>query len=726
MINIKKKLNKKMSTINHLSLNADSSSESGTSNNDNLIYNTNTNNNLDKESINKRRNLTCKEKFFLTFLNVKKKKKKAKKSDNKNADDEITNKTVDEYNEQEEVDDDDDNSDDNKDSKDIINNFRTLVKKVIKKRKNKHWKEFMKEYEKKIKTEKSLKFKMKTIFNINSDFIIIWKSTFSIFNIIFIFIYFLRYILLTLSNKDTDEEDEISKTNIFLYYMINIMFGFEFIISVLIIIFNGGSIFTYMKLPLKLYCLIPFPLEKKFLLCLVPKFFRIDLIHRLFTLVETFIYTHVAHYILNYYVKSFITYMVELFKVLLTFGLYAHCLCCFLCYFEGNTIKYVPSLYYSIQSFTTIGFGEQSPKSEGGLVVMIVTLFLGVSFMSVTTSNINYLYNKIQTFTRETSFNEQFEFLIFEIQRSTGRVFPNNLRNLMNTFLLYRRGMAYYEIKNNNKFLFDNCRQKVVKEIHTKLFDYLKIDFEPYFQNCEDDFIYEIFQNMRPKMFESNRTLIKYNKKVKALYFLSDGYVFIFNKKDKPVYSIFGKNLFAEYEFITQQNCNYTVKTHPKKKAFGFELKKEDWDSISQKYPISAQNFLLTVKKRKKMHNKWIDWSLSSLNKNILKNDLIYESDLINTKLEVAKEKKDDELLLDLINMNNNTDNKPSFSLSNKYSNKKLNEILNTVAEEKNEKYNFQSKEIFTNINDMSKKLKQFEQQFIDFKKSLIEHLNIN
>ena len=703
---------------NSISLNADSSSEGGTSNNENAIYNTNTNNNLDKLSITNKKNLSFKEKFLLTFLNVKKKKKK-RKSDGKGTEDDITNKTVDEYNEQDEADGDD--SDENEDPNAAINNFRTLVKKVLRKKKNKNWRIFMKEYEKKINTEKSLKYKMKSIFNINSDFIIIWKSTFSAFNIIFIFIYFVRYILLNLYYKDTDEEDEVSNRNIFIYYMINIMFGFEFIISVLIIIFNGGSKFSYMKLPLKLYCLIPFPLEKKFLLYLVPKFFRIDLIHRLFTLVETFIYTHVAHYILNYYVKSFITYMVELFKVLLTFGLYAHCLCCFLCFFEGDSIKYVPSLYYSIQSFTTIGFGEQSPKTDGGLIVMIVTLYLGVSFMSVTTSNINYLYNKIQNFTRETSFNEQFEFLIFEIQRSTGRVFPNNLRNSMNTFLLYRRGMAYYEIKNNNKFLFDNCRLSVIKEIHSKLFDYLKKDFEAYFQNCEDDFVYEIFQNMRPKMFESNRTLIKYNKKVKSLYFLSDGYIFIFNKKNKPVYSIFGKNLFAEYEFITQQNCNYTVKTHPKKKAFGFELKKEDWDRISEKYSISAKNFLLTIKNRKITHDKWMDWSLSSLNKNILKSDVVYEPNLISTKIEEPKEEKDDELLFNLININNN-DNKQNLSLSSK----KLNKILTTLAEEKDEKYNFQSKEIFNNINDMRYELKQFEQQVIDFKKSLIDHLNIN
>ena len=450
-----------MSNLMSFSLNDENNSSETGSNNENLIQANN--NNFYEESLNSKKNYTFKEKFISTFLNIKPKKKKRKKSDNKIIEDEFINKN---YSFESES----NNSDE--DINTALNKFRNVVKKILKQRKDRDWKEFIKEYERKVKIEKSLKFKMKTIFNVNSDFIIIWKSTFSAFNIIFIYIYFLQYLLTDLAFKIDDEEEESSNKSLFLYYMINIMFFFELLFSVLIILFNGGSFFSYLKIPYKLYCAIPFPLEKKFIISLILKFFRIDLVHKLFSLIEIFINTHVSHYILNYYLKSFVTYIVELFKVLLIFGLYAHCLCCFLIYFEGvDEINYLPGLYYSIQTFTSIGFGEQSPASQGGLIVMIINLFLTIHFISTTTSNIKYLYNKIQNFNRETSFNEQFEFLIFQIQRSTGKVFPNHLKALMNLFLLYRRGMAYYEIKNKNKFLFDIFRQKVVEEIHMKLFE---------------------------------------------------------------------------------------------------------------------------------------------------------------------------------------------------------------------------------------------------------------
>ena len=720
-----------MSNTNPLSLNNSISPLDEEPNNEQLIQNTNNNNDnnnennenhIDGESASTTRHYSFKEKFISTFLNIKLKKKKKKKEDNNIIEDEFINKNLElkdaytfenESNYSEEI------------EEPTALKFRNMVKKVLRIKKNKNWEEFLKEYERKIKQEKSVKFRMKNIFNVNSDFIIIWKLTFAAFNIIFLFIFFLKYILLELAVKKSTEETEKSKRIFFIYCMINIMFIFEFIFSILIIIFNGGSKFTYIKLPLKLYCIIPFPLQKKYIFCLIPKFFRIDIVNRLFTLLETFINEHIGHYILNYYLKVFLTYILELFKFLLLFGLYAHCLCCFYCFFEGqDTINYVSSLYYNIQAFTTIGFGEQSPKTIGGMIIMTITLFLGVNFMSVITSNIRYIFSKIQNFNRETSFNEQFEFLIFQIQRSTGKVFPNHLKTLMHLFLLYRRGMAYYEIKNKNKYLFDNCRENIIKEINANLFNYLKNDFKDYFENCEDEFVFEIFQNMRPKMFEVNRTLINYNQKVKALYFLMSGYIFILNKNQTPVYCVFGNNLFAEYEFITQQKCNFFVKTHPKKTSFGFELKKEDWDRISQKYINSTNKFLETIKKRKKKHNVWIDYSMTESNKNLISGQVTYEQNIITTKEKENKKGKKDELLIDLMDIV--VDDKEENLIEKDNNEKKIDKTLIMLAKERDEKYDIQNQEIFFNIFELRKKLKSFEDQFLDFKKALINHFKIS
>ena len=97
---------------------------------------------------------------------------------------------------------------------------------------------------------------------------------------------------------------------------------------------------------------------------------------------------------------------------------------------------------------------------------------------------------------------------------------------------------------------------------------------------------------MKPKMFTVDKTIIGYNKKVKNLYFLNIGNVFIYNKYDQPVYAIFENNIFGEYEFISNLKSNYSIKTNPRMTGYRFILKKSDWEKISKKYVLSKKNLL--------------------------------------------------------------------------------------------------------------------------------------
>ena len=693
---------------------------------DNNINVNNTNkNNLDNKNTS---TSTFMNNFNKIFLNKGKKNNKKTKSDEYNNNinllgDELINKNL-------------DNKDDNSDSNSIVSDeieepeiikanpvdkFRSTIKRVIYKWNTNEWNKLLKLYEERIKEKNSFKYKMKNIFNIKSDLMVIWKLTFSAFNIIFVFIFFLKYIVMDLSKREYKDE-ETSKKILFLYSMINLMFLFELILSILVIIFNGGSFLTFLKLPLKIYNAIPFQLKKSNIFLLIPKFFRIDLFEKLFSLIESFINSNVAHYVQNYYLKIFITYTNDMFKYLLVFFFYAHCLSSLLCFFYdesgGEKIGYVSALYYTIETFTTIGFGDLSPNNSESLLVMILTLFLGVNFMAVITSNIRYLSNKMRNFNRETSFNEQFEFLVFQIQKSTGKVFPSHLKKLMSLFLLFRRGLAYSEIKSKNKQIFDVCKDKIVKKIHKKLFDYLKEDFSIYFKTCEDDFIFEIFECMKPKMFKANKTIIDYNQKVKGLYFLINGNIFIYDKNNNPVYAIIDNNLFGEYEFISNTKSNYIVKVHPKMAAYGFILKKSDWEKISKKYIISSKKFIETIKLRNKKHNEWILYSLNN-NKNKIKNEEIINNNINNIN-------NIDESPNYYGNLKNAINDSSSLKIEDNKNNINKNNINKNIiaAKKKNEKKS-NEQVIFLKIDEMYKDLQIFENKLIELKKDMLNEVKI-
>ena len=154
--------------------------------------------------------------------------------------------------------------------------------------------------------------------------------------------------------------------------------------------------------------------------------------------------------------------------------------------------------------------------------------------------------------------------------------------------------------------------------------------------------------------------------------------------------------------------------------AFGFELKKEDWDNISKKYIISAKNFFETIKKRKKKHNEWLDWSMNALNKNFF----ISQPNIKNSsKIEELK----DESLINSIDDSNEKEKELTESSFSKYNSEELktNKTLIIPAKEKNEKYDINNKEIFFNIFELRKKLKRTEDHFIEFKNSIIEKFKI-
>ena len=540
----------------------------------------------------------------------------------------------------------------------------------------------------KIKKEGKIKNYFKLLFNINSDLMIIWKFAFSLFYMVITFMFFFGYIFLELPKLKENEEPKLRIK--YLYNIINIMFGFDLIFTLLIISLNGGSYGTFLKLPLKIYMVIPFPLEKEYIKYMMPKFIRIDLFKRVFNSIEIFILYNITHYVQNYYLKSFITYTNRMFAYLLKFGLYGHFTSCIFAYVDEKT--YVTSLYYTIETFTTIGFGDFTIKKQGSLIIGIINLLIGINLFTVMTSNVKYLMAKINAFGRETSFKQQMEFLVFQMQSSTGKVFPPHLKQLMTSSILFRNGLSYNDIKNKYQDVLKVCRRKIIKDIQNTLLSYLKEEYLNYFPNCENDFVNSLLEVLKPKAFKTKETIVKYGKKVNHLYFLLNGDLFAYNQYEKPVFTIFNTTLFCEYEFITETRSEFTIKVHPNIPAYGFMVNKKDWNNIIKKYPLSAKNFIKFAYNRRKKYLEWLDKSYNS-SRNILDTN-------INENL-------------NSINISVNSDLNTSAN-----ANKNI-----VPVKAKSEKYDLDNSEIIKKINKFSKEINYLEESMIQYKKNMLNFL---
>ena len=537
---------------------------------------------------------------------------------------------------------------------------KSIIKNITQLKKNNEWDEYYKIYAKKIDINTSLKFRIKTIFNVNSDFVVIWKFTFSIFVITIVYLYFLKYMLIGLPK----EKKDIKPNVIVIYRLINLMFLFEFIFSIFIMISNGGSLLSYIKIPLKGYNVIPFELCQENFFYILPKFIRLDIIEKLFKNLEIYTNRLINTNIQNYYIKIFLNYMNHMLKYLFNFGLYAHFMACIFCKLSDNhNNDYIYSLYYTIETFTTVGFGSLTPENKYLIFIVIINLFFGVNFFSVITSNIQYLYAKIYGFNKDIVFSKQFESLIFKLEKSTGKVFPEGIKKQINSNNLFRRGLSFKDIKDKYSDIFSLIRYDVRNDIRINLFNFLHKEYSIFFKNCDKEFIYQIYENLKPKVFSKGKILIDYGEKVDKMYFLLNGDIFAYNKNDEVIFCLNESSIFGEYEFITGLISDIKYQVHPNKPAYGFILRRNEWEEIYKIDIVTNNEFLNKSIIRKKKYLKWMNdsnYKFERIDFNKLKSNLSAQE-----KIDVL-EKNITDLEFQINNMNRYLKNKKkvNFDLS--------------------------------------------------------------
>ena len=495
------------------------------------------------------------------------------------------------------------NSGDNFDTSLVNHKKKTIIKGVLDLKKENEWNEFIKEYKKEHKEQNKIKKLIKGTFNINSDFILIWKFIYSLFYMIIFFFAFLQFIFFDLIYLD---KNEFPKERIlYLYQIINYMFLLDLVLSILILITNGGSKFSYLKIPIKIYLVIPFPLEKKYILYLLPKFCRIDLFRKIFQKIEEFIVKHITPFIQNYQLKIFILYINRQFAYLLEFGLYAHFACCLYSYLDD--VNYINSIFYTVEIITTIGYGEHSPKNIYSMVLVMITIFIGSNLVILTNCNINFLTTKIHSFSRATSPRKQLEFFVFRIQASTGKLFPKKLKESLVSFFKFYQGISYDNIKSEYISIFSLFRPKVKENILLESLNFLRIEYQLFFTNCENNFVNFLLSKLKPRIYKENKIIINIGKRVKQLHFLLNGFLFACDINNKHIFDIKNNSIFCDYEFITGFKSEYTIRNHPGIISYGFVIKKKDWDIITKKNIYSTKMFIKLCLKRRNNFMKKIN-----------------------------------------------------------------------------------------------------------------------
>ena len=583
----------------------------------------------------------------------------------------------------------------NKNDKNFIK-FKGLINDAIVKKNTKEWKEYLDVYKKSVKENIAFYNKLKTIFHRESGFVIISKTVVRIFHIFFVFIFFIYYFFFVVVNIETSSY--LPKRIKIIYYAINFMLLIDLILNILLIIFNRGSIRKYILLPIRAFACIPFDLKKDNKFFILPKFVKVDIFRKIFTSWEKYLKHGINLYISDYHLQIFLICIIKLIKYLLIFILYAHINCCILAYFLD--LDYSSSLYYTIEAFTVMGFGELSPKGLESFILVILNLFIGIYLFSSMSSSIKDLSDKIYSFNRDTSLTNNLKFLLFHIQKSVRKALPSELEKLVKSFQFFRRKLSFNDIKKEHKNVFDVCKNNLLDKIRKKSFEKLRLEYIIFFPECTDDFLYDIFENLKPKVFKSGQILVKYGKKVEKIYFLLKGQIYATNKNDKPIFTMINNSIFGDYEFITNTLSLFNIKVDVNRLSYGYVLDKKSWEKISKAHILSTDKFIKYVINKRKKHFQWM----------ISNNDDV-NSVKYNNYSNSEKNIEDDNNIINNQSLKNNLNNKD----------KKF--FFDSAIMDKNPKYNYSNISIIRNIDELQRDINKIELNFIDNKNKILKNI---
>ena len=547
-----------------------------------------------------------------------------------------------------------------KDKKFFNKQKQIIIKKIKNLNKRNELKKFIKEIRTDIKNQKiPINKNLENLFNTNSDFVFIWKISYSLFTVFIIYLYFFYFVFITLTNKESNDYTDIQYC---LYYLIILMNFFDLIISLNVLIFNSGSLLSYFLLSFRIFNAIPFPLRHQYKILYLPKFLRIDLIEYIFDIFSKFEtnlfikYQKISHNIL--FTKNLIT----IINFLIVYFIYAHISAVLYLYFNFKNDKfismknnYIFSLYQTIETFASIGFGEDplKPINDMARVIRIINLYISINFYAIILSSINFMKIKLNKNINNSNLLLSYNFFGIKIEKSTKKNFPIILQKKIFKDFMFNKELSYRTLISDNIFIYSLISNEKKNNLYHFIFKFFLEQYEVLFKDISINFIYKIIEKLIPIKFPQNTNIINAGEKVDRLYFLYYGQIKGENNDLYNNYVLYNSSsIFGDYEFFTNtiSNLNYNCMNF-NFNCYGFILLKNDWEIIKKNDIENSQKLIKLAIKKKLYQIKQLELKKDiklnlkekNLNNNLKKNNL--KNNIYNFKSKIA------ELELKLINL---------------------------------------------------------------------------
>jgi len=273
--------------------------------------------------------------------------------------------------------------------------------------------------------------------------------------------------------------------------------------------------------------------------------------------------------------------------------LFAHWLACGWIYIRNipdpvNNVKlYLTSLYWVIETLTTIGYGETTPVTNLQYVYAMIIMLAGVGVYGFIIGNVANLLSKRNP-ARNQFFNNLEQLKVFVNYRKI----PFNLQKKISDYYSYiwKKKLGFDE-----SVFISGLPQGLQNEVSV----YLKRDILEkisLFGRVGDDFLRDVSLHMRPIVCVPGECVFKENDPGNEMYFVIRGKLEVISGK-KTIASLTDGDFFGEIALFTEQSRRTaTVKSITYSDLY--RLDRELFVEVLKRYPAIADQIKKTAHDR--------------------------------------------------------------------------------------------------------------------------------
>ena len=254
---------------------------------------------------------------------------------------------------------------------------------------------------------------------------------------------------------------------------------------------------------------------------------------------------------------------------------------------DGST-KYINSLYWCVQTFTTVGYGDITPLNDSQHIYSVLVMLFGVGVYGYLIGNVANILSK-----RDPAKVQYFKNIESLKAFSNFRNIPLSLQKKIRDYYVYiwKKRLGYDE----SVFI-----SKLPVGLQNEVSLFLKrdiLDKIPLFKGIDDRFLREMSLHLRPVVFTPGEYIFRKGDKGNEMFFVIQGKLEVISVDETKL-----KNSLSDGDFFGEialfKNINRTASIRAITYSDLYILDKEVFDYCLKRFPEITDQIKETAEKR--------------------------------------------------------------------------------------------------------------------------------